>query len=67
MEDNSNCRRPPCSPEKVREAGTVVQEALHEVEDEIPPEESQGQIGPGGPKRYLLFNSTRFKEMKQIF
>lgn len=44
MEDNSNCRRPPCSPEKVREAGTVVQEALHEVEDEIPPEEVKAKL-----------------------
>lgn len=44
VEDNSNCRRPLCSPEKVREAGTVVQEALHEVEDEIPPEEVKAKL-----------------------
>lgn len=50
MEDNSNCRRLPWSPEKVREAGTAVQEELCDLEDQIPPGGRQGQTGPDGPK-----------------
>lgn len=46
------------SPKKVEEAATAAQQALHEVEVEIPSEECQDQTGPDS----LLFTSTAFKE-----
>lgn len=45
-------------PKNVGEAATAVQQALHEVQVEIPSQEHQGQTGPDRPKKISIIQLT---------